>query len=60
VGNFQRGRLGDRGYKELEVDVEPGVTYFLAARLHRGRSDRILDGGYWEPLVWKERAESCR
>lgn len=60
IANRQRGRQRNGGYKDLDVEIEAGVTYFLAARFHRDRSDRILDGSYWEPVLWKERAESCR
>lgn len=60
IANMQRGRQRRDGYKTLEIDIEPGVTYFLAARFDRDRSGRILDGGYWQPVLWKERAEPCR
>lgn len=60
IANQQRSRQGRRGYKDIEIDVRPGVTYLLAARFHLDRSSQILDGGYWEPVIWKERAEACR
>lgn len=60
IANMQRGRRSADNHKLLEVDIQPGVTYFLAARFHRDRSDRILEGTYWQPVLWKERAESCR
>lgn len=60
IANMQRGRRSGNGYKTLEVDIQPGVIYFLAARFHRDRGDRILDGSYWQPVLWKERAETCR
>ena len=60
IANMQRGRHRRDGYKTLEVDIQPGVTYFLAARFHRDRSGSILDGGYWQPVLWKERVEPCR
>lgn len=60
IANQQRSRRGRDTYQTLEVDVQPGVTYLLAAHFLRDRASRILDGGYWQPVIWKERAESCR
>lgn len=60
VANLQRGRQSRNRYKILEVDIQPGVTYYLAARFHRDRGNRILEGSYWQPALWKERAEPCR
>lgn len=53
------GRQRDR-YKELEIVVEPGVTYRLAARFHLEERNSIRDGAYWEPVIWKESFEPCR
>lgn len=53
------GRNPDR-YKTLEIDAQPGITYRLAARFHVDRRDDMRSGGYWEPVIWKESAESCR
>lgn len=60
VANRQRSSGGRDRYKSLEIDVRAGVTYFIAARFHREQADRIAEGSYWEPVVWKERAERCR
>lgn len=59
VANRQRAR---RGVREavLELDVRAGVTYLLAARLETDRREAILQGDYWQPVVWRERAERCR
>lgn len=60
IANMQRSREARNTYRTLEIDVQAGVTYLLAARLHRDRSTRILDASYWQPVIWKERAEPCR
>lgn len=60
VANSQRSRRASQLHKTIEVDIRPGVTYLLAARFIRDRSGEILDGSYWQPVIWKERAESCR
>lgn len=60
IANQQRSRRGRDAYKTLEIDVQPGVTYLLAAHFIRDQDSRILDGGYWRPVIWKERAEACR
>lgn len=59
VANRQRAR-SDAREASLELEVRPGVTYLLAARLEPTRRERILDGSYWQPVVWRERSESCR
>ncbi|WP_024868201.1 hypothetical protein [Pseudoxanthomonas suwonensis] len=50
-----------RAYKTFTVDVKPGVSYAIGARLLRDRLDAqsIRDNAYWEPVVWDERAERC-
>lgn len=60
IANRQRLSTRPERYKTLTIDVEAGTTYFIAARLHRDRASRISEGDYWEPVVWKERAERCR
>ena len=63
-GDLQRmqrdRRRGEDRYKELEIDVQPGITYRLAARFLPEKRNRIRDGSYWEPVIWKELAETCR
>jgi hypothetical protein len=59
IQRLQRDRGRDR-YKELEVDVQAGITYRLAARFHIEERNSIRDGAYWEPVIWKETAERCR
>lgn len=60
VANQQRSRRGRDAYQTLDIDVQPGVTYLLAAHFFRDQASRVLDGGYWQPVIWKERAEPCR
>lgn len=57
---FQRDRRSDGGYKELELDVRPGVTYRLGARFILDRRSHIRDNSYWEPVVYAEADEPCR
>ncbi len=49
-------------YKTFELEVKPGVSYRIGARLLRDRLDAesIRQNAYWEPVVWEERAEPCR
>ncbi|MBD8527957.1 PDZ domain-containing protein [Pseudomarimonas arenosa] len=57
----QRNRqMLDVRYKELELVAEPGITYRLAAKLHRDQRHQIYSGNYWEPVIWKESPEPCR
>ncbi len=63
-GDLQRltrdRRNRDDHYKELTIDVQPGITYRLAARFIPENRNRIRTGEYWEPVIWKEIAETCR
>ncbi|MBO9716636.1 MAG: hypothetical protein J7507_07460 [Pseudoxanthomonas sp.] len=51
-----------RAYKKVELDVQPGVTYALGAKLLRDRLDvdSIRDNAYWQPVVWDMRPEPCK
>ena len=60
VQNLERTRMDRERYKTLVVNVQPGITYRLAARFHPEERSRIRDGAYWEPTIWKEIPESCR
>lgn len=55
----QRIRNADR-YKVLKLDVQPGVTYSLAAKLIEARRNYILDQTYWEPVIFQQTNEACR
>ena len=50
-----------RAYKPFTIDVQPGVSYAIGARLLRDRLDvqSIRDNAYWEPVVWEQRPERC-
>ncbi|GAB3506965.1 hypothetical protein [Pseudoxanthomonas daejeonensis] len=50
-----------RAYKPFTVEVQPGVSYAIGARLLRDRLDAqsIRDNAYWEPVVWEQRPEAC-
>lgn len=50
-----------RAYKSLLVDVKPGMSYRVGARLLEDRLDTqsIRDNAYWEPVVWEEVPEAC-
>lgn len=51
-----------RAYKPLVLDVRPGTTYRVGARLLRDRLDpeSIRANAYWEPVVWAEETADCR
>ncbi|MEO6103279.1 MAG: PDZ domain-containing protein [Pseudoxanthomonas sp.] len=50
-----------RAYKSFVVDVQPGMSYRIGARLIREKLDTqsIRDNAYWEPVVWSEVPQSC-
>ena len=45
--------------KTLTVNVAPNTTVLVAARFNHDRATRLQDGGYWDPVAWKEVPESC-
>jgi len=45
--------------KPLTVNVKPGTTALVAAELHPGKATQLNNGGYWDPVVWREVPESC-
>ncbi len=47
-------------YKTLKVDVAPDTTSLIAARLNEETRNESRNGAYWDPVAWKEIAESCR
>lgn len=57
---FDRSRMGPDRYKKLEIDIQPGVTYRLAARYFPNARGPVREGAYWEPAIWKEFPEVCR
>ena len=54
-------RAQARAYKPLVLDVRPGTTYKIGARLLRDRLDPagIRANAYWEPVVWEEEPARC-
>ena len=60
IERMQR-RERSRAYKALVVDVRPGATYKVGARLLRDRldADSIRDNAYWEPVVWAVEPGDC-
>lgn len=50
-----------RAYKSLVIDVEPGMSYRIGARLIKDKLDTqsIRDNAYWEPVVWEKVPEAC-
>lgn len=45
--------------KELIVTVKPGTTAMIAAQLHVDKTNEVLRGGFWDPVVWREMPLSC-
>lgn len=60
VQRVQRDRLRKDRYKHIDIEVQPGITYRLAARYHLEERHSIRDGAYWEPVIWKETPERCQ
>jgi hypothetical protein len=46
-------------YKLLDVEVQPGVKYYLAARLNESARNEWRDGAYWTPVIWRQQPEPC-
>ena len=57
VGEFATFRR--KTSKPLIVNVKPGMTAMLAAQLHPDKTTQLNNGGYWDPVVWREVPESC-
>lgn len=55
-----RDRRGRERYKDIEIDVQPGVTYRLGSQFILEQRNSIRDNAYWTPVVWGESAEPCR
>ena len=55
-------RLRARAYKALVVNVKPGTSLRIGAKLLRDKLDRqsIRNNAYWQPVVWKEVPDTCR
>lgn len=50
-----------RAYKSFVIDVKPGMSYRIGARLLKDKLDTqsIRDNAYWEPVVWEAVPQSC-
>ena len=65
AANAQISKMKDleqqRAYKQVQLDVQPGLSYAIGAKLLRDRLDvqSIRDNAYWEPIVWDIRPEPC-
>jgi PDZ domain len=46
-------------YKELSVDLAPGTTAMIAARLNPDQVGKSPAAAYWDPVVWKQIDEAC-
>jgi hypothetical protein len=58
----QRSQLAQRRlaeFKYFDLDVVPGFTYYLAARLLDPPRD-VINNQHWEPVIWRIKKESCR
>jgi PDZ domain-containing protein len=58
---FTLRRLNARAHKALVVEVKPGTSVHIGAKLLRDRLDTqsIRDNEYWQPVVWRETLERC-
>lgn len=45
--------------KSLTITVKPNTTVLIAARFNEDRTSELNKGGYWDPVAWKEIAETC-
>ena len=57
--NSRQRNAGSDSHKQIEVDVKPNTTYFLAARLNMDKLNQWRDGAYWDPALWLEKTEHC-
>jgi membrane-associated protease RseP (regulator of RpoE activity) len=54
-----RVRSSNAYYKTLRIDVPPDTTVMVAARLNEDKRSEPKDGEFWDPVAWKQVAESC-
>jgi hypothetical protein len=45
--------------KPLTVTVQPNTTVMIAAHFNEDHAVELNSGGYWDPVAWKEVAETC-
>lgn len=54
-----RVALAARTPKELNLRVEAGTRYHLAAKFNTDKGYFGKDTGYWQPVVWQQEAHEC-
>lgn len=47
-------------YKKLTIEIAPNTTTLIAARLNDDKRNEWQHDAYWDPVAWKEVAETCR
>lgn len=53
-------RLGDGPeVKTLTVTVKADTTYYLAAKFNEEKRNSRVSGEYWDPVVWREKPDTC-
>jgi hypothetical protein len=55
-----RARMANDDYKTLHIDVPADTTVLVAARLNEDKRSDPRNGGYWDPVAWKQIPEGCR
>lgn len=50
--------FGERGYRDLDVVIEPGIRYHLVANFDSAQPSSALS--YWQPQIWRESPASCK
>lgn len=46
--------------KSIEIAVAANTTYYLGAQYIRSKKFSTFDNGYWEPVLWKTSALTCK
>lgn len=59
MGLGEIASLRDSKPKSLTVTLAPNTTVMIAAHFNEDRATKIHDGGYWDPVAWKEISEAC-
>lgn len=59
MGMGEIASLRNNQLKKLTVTVAPNTTVLIAARFNHDRATRLNDGGYWDPVAWREIPENC-
>jgi hypothetical protein len=59
IGAGEIASLRRNTNKELIVTVKPGTTSMIAAQMHLDKTNDVMRGGFWDPVVWREIPLSC-